>query len=99
MNLSTRIKKSGFLLLCGDGDTATQKIVLLVDCKERIETYSLRSADIRHKEFLRRGCTLLTKESPVYNASGEIIFHYTSTTYKEWCAAPVSAIPAAQFTE
>lgn len=85
MKLSTRIERSGFLRLCRDGDTSADKIVLLVDCgKEREETYSLFSADLRHKEFLKKGYTLLPKESPVYNGE-EIIFHYTSTTYKEWC--------------
>ena len=86
MKLSTRIKKSGFLYLCADGDTTVQAVVLMVDGKRAHVVHSLRSADIRHKELLAGGCSLLPKEGPVYNGV-EIIFHYTSTTYKAWCKA------------
>ena len=87
MKLSTRIKKSGFLWLNGDCDTTMQTIVLIVDCKLRHRTHSLKEADRLHKDFLANGCRLLLQESPVFNSNNEIIYHYTSTTYKEWCKA------------
>lgn len=85
MKLSTRIVKH--VPLCGDGKSGvcTRKIVLFVDCKDKYETYLLDLADEYH-HFLTKDehCTLLTQESPVIN-SGEIVFHYTSTTYRDWC--------------
>lgn len=89
MKLSTRIKK--YVPLCGDGKSGicTKLIVLMVDCKRtELETYCLDLADEYHRYLTKdEHCTILPQESPVINGKGEIIFHYTSTTYKEWCKA------------
>lgn len=98
MKLSTRLKKYvPAVYLYGDGTTVSKcdfdgeytscPIVLMVDCKRTgLETYSLDMADEYHRHLTKdEKCTLLPlNECPVINGK-EIIMHYTSTTYKEWC--------------
>lgn len=99
MKLSTRIKKYvAPELIWGThkwskpyGDYTFRTIVLMVDGKRFYDnqgefiTCSLSLADEFHR-FLTRDehCTLLPHECPVVNED-EIIIHYTSTTYKDWC--------------
>ena len=94
MKLSTKIKKYvSPELIYGNmsrrGDFTGRKIVLMVDHKgERYETYSFSQAD-EYDRYLRKDehCTLLPlNECPVVKSCNEIIMHYTSTTYKEWCS-------------
>jgi hypothetical protein len=86
MKLSTRLKKSlwsGYFT--GYGAT-TRPVVLMVDCKEEYCSDNLETLDRIHKELTGRGCHLLLNECPVVSPF-EIVMHYTSTTYKEWCEA------------
>ena len=91
MKLSTKIKKYVpwnliYDSAIGDGDYTCRKIILMVDCKQKFETYSLEMAD-EYDRHLRKDehCALLPlNECPVVNPT-EIIMHYTSTTYSDWC--------------
>lgn len=93
MKLSTRIKKYSTIsndhaYPFFDRYPVPRKIVLMVDCKHDtdLETYSVSHADALHNDLVKRcHCTLLPTEGPVINGCGEIIYHYTSTTYAEWC--------------
>lgn len=78
MKLSTRIERYVA------PEQERRKIKMLVDCSEEHEAATMEEADAIHAALLERGCKLLPKESPVVNAN-EIVMHYTSTTYKEWC--------------
>lgn len=68
------------------GEFVEKEIVFMVDCHPVAEfsTYSLIAAEDYHKYLKKHGCTYLSDESPVVNAS-QIILHYTSTTYEDWC--------------
>lgn len=81
MKLSTRIKKYVPADLIDGRD-----IIMLVDCGNTAGAYAdtLALADVRHGEYLKKGYKLLARECPVVN-SKEIVIHYTSTTYKDWC--------------
>lgn len=81
MKLSTRIRN----YVAVENGISPLRVVLMVDCKrDGLETYSIDMADEYHRYLTKdEHCTLLPKESPVINGS-EIIFHYTSTTYKDW---------------
>lgn len=87
MKLSTRIKKTcGGWFQCRNGlefipDTP---IVFMVDCKRWSSAIFFEDADSKHRELLSRGCKLLPEECPVYNEN-EVIIHYTTTTYRDWC--------------
>ena len=89
MKLSTRMAKKVTLLITND--CVNKEIVLMVDCGENkslptMRTYSLSIADEYHRYLTKdKHCTLLTKESPVVNSRNQVIYHYTSTTYKDWC--------------
>lgn len=88
MKLSTKIKKYGYPWICNDGDTIAQEIILSVDCgkTESNSTHVLSIADRIHEEYKAKGYTLLPlNECPVHNQEEQIIMHYTSTTYREWC--------------
>lgn len=94
MKLSTRLKKtvSAPVWAMGNGAEWFQDfnrehytIRFLLDCKEYDKCVLLNSADQIHRHLIENGCTLLLKECPVINGNHEIILHYTSTTYKEWC--------------
>lgn len=82
MKLSTRIKR-----YVAPDLISGRKIVLMVDCKEIIIANTLTEADTVHKELTEKmGCKLLPlNECPVVNGRNEIIMHYTTTTYKDWC--------------
>ena len=94
MKLSTRIKKYvAPELIFGtsrwanpDSDYTEREIVFMVDFKRRAATYSLSLADRYHNSLIKEEhCTLLPlNECPVVN-DHQIIMHYTSTNYKEWC--------------
>ena len=99
MKLSTRIKKylpASIIFGTGrysdpNGDCTAIPIVLMVDGKrewngEDLWSYSLDVIDQYHHSLTKDDhCTLLPpNECPVYNGK-EIIMHYTSTTYKDWC--------------
>lgn len=96
MKLSTRLKKYiAPNLIFGEspwsnynGDYTAREIVLMVDCGEGevLKTYSLSMADEYHRHLTKdEHCTLLPlNECPVVNPT-QIIMHYTSTTYKDWC--------------
>lgn len=94
MKMSTRLKKYvAPSLLYGrhpEGDTTERVILLMVDCGkgEVFRTRSLEEANEYHRILTEEmGCTLLPlNECPVVNDS-EIVMHYTSSTYKEWCNA------------
>lgn len=81
MKLSTRIKKYVA------PELLDRPIKILVDCGKNGHAIanSLDDADAYHRAALLMGCTLLPKECPVVNEN-EIVIHYTSTTYREWCA-------------
>ena len=92
MKLSTKIKKYvPYGLIFGSkleiGDYTCMKIVLMIDGKRTgFETHSLYMAD-EYDRHLRKDkhCSLLPlNECPVVNPT-EIIMHYTSTTYSDWC--------------
>lgn len=83
MKVSTRIKRN-----FTPEQISGKPVKMLVDCG-RTETAiagSLEETDSINALFAEKGYTLLPKESPVYNGS-EIVLHYTSTTYKDWCNA------------
>lgn len=99
MKLSTRIKKYvSPELIWGThkwskpyGDYTFRLIVLMVDGKrlykdeEELSTCSLSLADEYHRYLTKdEHCKLLPQECPVVNGT-EIIMHYTSTTYRDWC--------------
>ena len=95
MKLSTRIKKEVPGLLCSPVGPM-KEIVLMVDCgkpSERVpecdrvlRTYTWDMADEYHRYLTKDcKCTLLRQESPVVNIRDQIIYHYTSTTYRDWC--------------
>ena len=100
MKLSTKIKKYvSPELIWGThrhskpyDDITFRPIVLMVDHKRiykdgcAYETNSFQLADEYHRYLTKdEKCTLLPlNECPVVN-SKEIIMHYTSSTYKEWC--------------
>lgn len=80
MKLSTRIRKYV------PQAAADLPIHLLVDFGKTVDLICLdrESADEAHGKLTAIGYTLLPKECPVYNGK-EIVIHYTSTTYKDWC--------------
>lgn len=85
MKISTRIKRYVPADMI-DG----REIILTVDggktAEEKADT--LEAADAIHARFTAEGYTVLPPcECPVVNSRNEIIMHYTSTTYKEWCEA------------
>lgn len=85
MKLSTRIMRDAPWYDEHDPDT---EIVLMVNCGDFVvrRCQLLKSADEDHEQLTKEfGCTLLPQESPVINDSGEIIYHYTSTNYRDWC--------------
>lgn len=90
MKLSTRIKKyvDPALLWSGvPGDICDREIVLMVDHGRRYVTHSFKAADSMHKLWTEkwRYKLLPLNECPVVNGNNEIIMHYTSTTYRDWC--------------
>lgn len=94
MKLSTKIKKnvSPLALWKPDGsygsdviDTGYQ-IIFMLDHKRVYATTSFTDADAKDNELKASGASLLPlAECPVVNSNNEIIMHYTSTTYKDWC--------------
>ena len=94
MKLSTKIKK--YVPAVDLVDTSLVPIVFMVDGKrkfvsrygheEELSTNSFETADRWHKDLIENEhFTLLPlNECPVYNGK-EVIMHYTSTTYKDWC--------------
>ena len=81
MKLSTRIKRD-----IHEDLARGRNIVIMVDCKRVFSNPDPAVADCAHEYWTKRkGCTLLPKESPVVNGKNEIIYHYTSTTYRDWC--------------
>ena len=88
MKLSTRIRKNVSCSFCGYGNTKIimETVVFMVDCKRELETYDLDTANAYHNYLTNnKRCTFLPHESFVVNGNNEIILHYTSTTYAEWC--------------
>lgn len=93
MKLSTKIRKSVSCSFCGCGNTEIimETIVFMVDGKReyngfRLETCDLNTANAYHNYITKEsGCTFLPQESFILNGNNEIILHYTSTTYAEWC--------------
>lgn len=95
MKLSTRLKKYvAPNLLFGEheynwnGDCTMRQIVLMVDGDPHrtYKTHSLNMAD-EYNRYLTKDehCTLLPlNECPVVNPT-QIVMHYTSTTYGDWC--------------
>lgn len=86
MKLSTRLKKTLWCgYITGWGDT-TKVMRFFVDCKKmEFCTSSLSAADKYHKHLTEDlGYKLLPNECPVVNEK-EIVLHYTSTNYSEWC--------------
>ena len=91
MKISTRIKKyvphERLWSKYPPSEFIDREIVFMVDCESVTEyrTYSLEAADHYHRYLTRdERNTFLPQESPVVNAT-QIILHYTSTTYKDWC--------------
>lgn len=82
MKLSTRIKKTI------DPQFQYKPIRMMVDCgkTENIVAETDFIADKYHATFLAKGYKLLPQECPVINGN-EIVMHYTSTTYRDWCNA------------
>ena len=60
-------------------------ILLMVDNTIYVKTQQWETAEAAHNILLKNHCKYLSKESPVINGNGEVIFHYTKRTYKEWC--------------
>lgn len=86
MKLSSRIKKTAPHFV--NGSTCPRTIVIMLDGKRIRETDSWTIADADHYTLTSvHSCKYLKQESPVINCRGEIIFHYTSTTYRDWCKA------------
>lgn len=86
MKLSSRIKKLYPTLV--NGTSCPLKIVIILDHKRIRETDSWIIADADHYTLTSvHGCKVLLQECPVINGLGELIFHYTSTTYRDWCNA------------
>ena len=83
MKLSTRIKRY-VEPECYEG----KSIKLVVDCGKNGEVVianTLEEADRIHNEFIDKGYSLLPpNECPVVN-DNEIVMHYTSTNYRDWC--------------
>ena len=92
MKLSTRLKKADpCVWVTGSGLefynsplNISLKIVFMVDCKRVLSATFLQDADRIHSNLLKEGYKPLWEESPVFNGH-EIIVHYTSSTYNEWC--------------
>ena len=99
MKLSTRLKRDvdpSLLFGVGkyanpNGDCTVVPVVLMVDCERQykndgiFQSYSLGMLDEYHRYLTKdEHCTLLPNESPVWNGK-EIIMHYTSTNYLNWC--------------
>ena len=87
MKVSTKIKK--YVPMVDLGEYCSVPIVFMVDGKmpdEDYWTYNFALADVYHKALTKElHFTLLPlNECPVYNGK-EVIMHYTSTNYKEWC--------------
>ena len=96
MKLSTRLKKTVSVPVWKSGNGVEwfqdfnhehYAIRFLVDFEEYEACIMLSDADRIHKRLLGYGCTLLLRECPVVNSNHEIILHYTSTTYRDWCRA------------
>lgn len=68
------------------GNYCKYNIVFMVDFERHDETHYMTDVEVMHK-YLTSGlhCKFLKKESPVVNSKQEVILHYTSTTYKDWC--------------
>lgn len=85
MKLSTRLQRD---LWCGYFTAygcTTKPVTLMVDCKRTAHSNSLSALDDYHRILVGKGCKLLPiSESPVVNDK-EIIVHYTSTNYRDWC--------------
>lgn len=83
MKASTKIKK-----YVPSEALGSVPVIVMVDCEQKYASYSLDRIDEYHDYLTKdRHCTLLPlNECPVFNGV-EIIMHYTSTTYKEWCNA------------
>ena len=81
MKLSTRLKRDISPDLM-EGKTFRA----IVDCSAAHTADTLDGADICHKALLSVGCKPLWQESPVINER-EIIVHYTTTNYRDWCKA------------
>ena len=82
MKLSTKLKK-----YAAPAIISGVPIVLLVDSGRagRYTFGTLADADAMHNKLLAQGCKLLPlNECPVYNGR-EVIMHYTTTNYKNWC--------------
>lgn len=88
MKLSTHLQKKlwwGYFTAYG---CTTRPVTLMVDCNRTANSSSLSKLDKYHRDLVSKGCKLLpANEWPVVN-DHEIIVHYTSTTYKDWCKAP-----------
>lgn len=87
MKASTKIKKYVHYDYIADDQYTKIPMVLMVDGKNLgHESYSFDVIDIYHHHLITdHHCTLLPiNECPVCNGK-EIIRHYTSTTYKDWC--------------
>lgn len=69
------------------GKRNRKNIILMIDCDWSISTVHPEIAIENHKQLLEDGYKLLRQESPVINNNNEIIFHYTSTNYRDWCKA------------
>ena len=87
MKASTKIKK--YCNKAFDGDTCNGWIVFVVDGRKIGAVKKLSEADKVHNDLTEKyGCTLLPlAECPFVNTLGQVIMHYTTTTYKEWCNA------------
>lgn len=94
MKLSTRIYKevpeatlcvsSKIVFLLGWYAGKTERIEVSLAGGPNKRNAAMNAADRIHNGLLNEGYTLLPKESPVCNSLGEIILHYTATTYWYW---------------
>lgn len=88
MKVSTKIKK--YVPYVDLGEYSLVPIVFMVDGEVaedgNLYTLNFEIADEYHRYLTKdKHCTLLPlRECPVYNGV-EVIMHYTSTTYKDWC--------------
>ena len=87
MKASTKIKK--YCPEAVSGDTVKGWIVFIVDGYKIGAVKKLDEADKVHNDLVEKyGCTLLPlAECPFVNTIDQVIMHYTTTTYKEWCNA------------
>ena len=86
MKLSSRMRKIRPDLAASS--TCPRTIVIMLDGKRIRETDSWTIADADHYTLTSvHGHKYLKQESPVISSNGNIYFHYTSTTYIDWCNA------------